>query len=180
MAGSMPSGRCHGPSRRRRHHPTHRPCLLRVGFLHPHLQSGTVGDCRSTCSTTSRRPRRCHDARHRIGRAPEPCPKLRGDIRIFGRGEWVDTMTTTGNGGRERRGTPHDRPDPTASGATEIEAWHYRPQGDRPHPAVVMAHGFAAVKAGGSRRSPWRSAVRDSQRSVRLPPLGGSSASLAT
>jgi fermentation-respiration switch protein FrsA (DUF1100 family) len=37
---------------------------------------------------------------------------------------------------------------PTASGG-EIEAWIYRPQGDGPHPAVVMAHGFAAVKAGG-------------------------------
>jgi dienelactone hydrolase len=37
---------------------------------------------------------------------------------------------------------------PTASG-DEIEAWVYRPQGAGPHPAVVMAHGFAAVKAGG-------------------------------
>jgi pimeloyl-ACP methyl ester carboxylesterase len=37
---------------------------------------------------------------------------------------------------------------PTASG-DEIEAWVYRPEGDGPHPAVVMAHGFAAVKAGG-------------------------------
>jgi uncharacterized protein len=37
---------------------------------------------------------------------------------------------------------------PTASG-DEIEAWLYRPEGDGPHPAVVMAHGFAAVKAGG-------------------------------
>jgi dienelactone hydrolase len=37
---------------------------------------------------------------------------------------------------------------PTASG-DEIEAWVYRPKGDGPHPAVVMAHGFAAVKAGG-------------------------------
>ena len=37
---------------------------------------------------------------------------------------------------------------PTASG-DEIEAWVYRPLGDGPHPAVVMAHGFAAVKAGG-------------------------------
>ena len=31
----------------------------------------------------------------------------------------------------------------------EIEAWVYRPEGHGPHPAVVMAHGFAAVKAGG-------------------------------
>jgi uncharacterized protein len=37
---------------------------------------------------------------------------------------------------------------PTASG-DEIEAWFYRPEGDGPHPAVVLAHGFAAVKAGG-------------------------------
>src|SRR5436190_23953903 len=37
---------------------------------------------------------------------------------------------------------------PTASG-DEIEAWVYRPRGEGPHPAVVMAHGFAAVKAGG-------------------------------
>ncbi len=37
---------------------------------------------------------------------------------------------------------------PTASGE-EIEAWVYRPEREGPHPAVVMAHGFAAVKAGG-------------------------------
>jgi dienelactone hydrolase len=37
---------------------------------------------------------------------------------------------------------------PTASG-DEIEAWVYRPDTPPPHPAVVMAHGFAAVKAGG-------------------------------
>src|SRR5260221_6835844 len=36
----------------------------------------------------------------------------------------------------------------TTSG-DEIDAWVYRPDGDGPHPAVVMAHGFAAVKAGG-------------------------------
>jgi uncharacterized protein len=36
----------------------------------------------------------------------------------------------------------------TASG-DEIEAWVYRPEGEGPHPAVVMAHGFAAIKAGG-------------------------------
>ena len=38
---------------------------------------------------------------------------------------------------------------PTASGE-EIEAWVYRPGDDGPHPAVVMAHGLAAVKAGGA------------------------------
>lgn len=37
---------------------------------------------------------------------------------------------------------------PTASG-DELEAWLYLPEGDGPHPAVVMAHGFAGVKAGG-------------------------------
>ena len=37
---------------------------------------------------------------------------------------------------------------PIASG-DEIEAWVYRPEGEGPHPAVVMAHGFAGVKAGG-------------------------------
>jgi dipeptidyl aminopeptidase/acylaminoacyl peptidase len=37
---------------------------------------------------------------------------------------------------------------PTASG-DEIEAWVYHPGGEGPHPAVVMAHGLAAVKAGG-------------------------------
>jgi uncharacterized protein len=37
---------------------------------------------------------------------------------------------------------------PTAAG-DEIEAWLYRPEGAGPHPAIVMAHGFAAVKAGG-------------------------------
>jgi uncharacterized protein len=37
---------------------------------------------------------------------------------------------------------------PTASG-DEIEAWVYRAAGEGPRPAVVMAHGFAAVKAGG-------------------------------
>jgi pimeloyl-ACP methyl ester carboxylesterase len=36
----------------------------------------------------------------------------------------------------------------TASG-DEIEAWVYRPEGEGAHPAVVMAHGFAAIKAGG-------------------------------
>jgi dienelactone hydrolase len=37
---------------------------------------------------------------------------------------------------------------PTRSGE-EIEAWVYRPQSTGPHPAIVLAHGFAAVKAGG-------------------------------
>ena len=41
---------------------------------------------------------------------------------------------------------------PTAAG-DEIDAWLYLPDGDGPHPAVVMAHGFAAVKAGGLRRT---------------------------
>src|SRR6266513_219624 len=37
---------------------------------------------------------------------------------------------------------------PTASG-DEIEAWLYLPAGEGPHPAVVMAHGIGAIKAGG-------------------------------
>jgi dienelactone hydrolase len=36
----------------------------------------------------------------------------------------------------------------TASG-DEIDAWLYLPVGEGPHPAVVMAHGIGAVKAGG-------------------------------
>ena len=37
---------------------------------------------------------------------------------------------------------------PTASG-DELETWLYLPEGDGPHPAVVMAHGIGAIKAGG-------------------------------
>src|ERR1700676_5509944 len=37
---------------------------------------------------------------------------------------------------------------PTASG-DRIEAWVYLPEGDGPHPAVVMAHGIGGIKAGG-------------------------------
>jgi dienelactone hydrolase len=37
---------------------------------------------------------------------------------------------------------------PAAAG-DEIEAWLYLPEGDGPHPAVVMAHGIGAIKAGG-------------------------------
>jgi dipeptidyl aminopeptidase/acylaminoacyl peptidase len=37
---------------------------------------------------------------------------------------------------------------PTASG-DDIEAWLYVPEGERPYPAVVMAHGIGAIKAGG-------------------------------
>src|ERR1700731_1068801 len=37
---------------------------------------------------------------------------------------------------------------PTASG-DELEAWLYPPEGDGPHPAVVMAHGIGGIKAGG-------------------------------
>ena len=37
---------------------------------------------------------------------------------------------------------------PTASG-DDLEAWVYQPDGHGPHPAVIMAHGFAGVKAGG-------------------------------
>ena len=37
---------------------------------------------------------------------------------------------------------------PTATG-DELEAWLYLPEGNGPHPAVVMAHGIGAIKAGG-------------------------------
>jgi len=37
---------------------------------------------------------------------------------------------------------------PTASGEA-IEAWVFLPEGTGPHPAVVMAHGIGAIKAGG-------------------------------
>ena len=37
---------------------------------------------------------------------------------------------------------------PTASG-DELEAWLYLPDGEGPYPAVVMAHGIGAIKAGG-------------------------------
>jgi fermentation-respiration switch protein FrsA (DUF1100 family) len=37
---------------------------------------------------------------------------------------------------------------PTASG-DELEAWLYLPNGEGPHPAVVMAHGIGGIKAGG-------------------------------
>ncbi len=36
----------------------------------------------------------------------------------------------------------------TASGDA-IEAWVYLPEGNGPHPAVVMAHGIGGIKAGG-------------------------------
>src|SRR6266516_6429569 len=37
---------------------------------------------------------------------------------------------------------------PTTSG-DELEAWLYLPEGNGPHPAVVMADGIGAIKAGG-------------------------------
>src|SRR5258708_23262864 len=36
---------------------------------------------------------------------------------------------------------------PTTSG-DELEAWLYLPEGDGPHPAVVMAHGIGGINAG--------------------------------
>src|SRR5437899_5874718 len=47
---------------------------------------------------------------------------------------------------------------PTASG-DELEAWLYLPEGPGPHPAVVMAHGVGAIKAGGL--SPFAERVRE-------------------
>ena len=57
-------------------------------------------------------------------------------------------MTTTATHGETDAAHRNTVRIPTASG-DEIEAWVYRPEGDGPHPAVVLAHGFAAVKAGG-------------------------------
>jgi dienelactone hydrolase len=58
-------------------------------------------------------------------------------------------MTSTTTSGRDTGTPPRTTVRiPTASG-DEIEAWVYRPEGEGPHPAVVMAHGFAAIKAGG-------------------------------
>src|SRR5258707_14844718 len=37
---------------------------------------------------------------------------------------------------------------PTVS-SDAIEAWVYLPEGNGPHPAVVMAHGIGGIKAGG-------------------------------
>jgi AraC-like DNA-binding protein len=37
---------------------------------------------------------------------------------------------------------------PTTSG-DDLQAWLYLPEGDGPHPAVVMAHGIGGIKAGG-------------------------------
>ena len=54
-------------------------------------------------------------------------------------------MPSTENVGAQPRATVRI---PAAAG-NEIEAWVYRPRGEGPHPAIVMAHGFAAVKAGG-------------------------------
>jgi uncharacterized protein len=57
-------------------------------------------------------------------------------------------MTTTAKHGETDAAHRDTVRIPTNSG-DEIEAWIYRPEGDGPHPAVVLAHGFAAVKAGG-------------------------------
>src|SRR6266849_7666639 len=54
------------------------------------------------------------------------------------------TMTTNNNSSTKRITVQI----PTASGDA-IEAWVYLPEGSGPHPAVVMAHGVGAIKAGG-------------------------------
>src|SRR5260370_31781283 len=36
-----------------------------------------------------------------------------------------------------------------ASSGDELDAWLYLPEGQGPHPAIVMAHGIGAIKAGG-------------------------------
>jgi uncharacterized protein len=53
-------------------------------------------------------------------------------------------MTNSGNSSAKRITVQI----PTASGDA-IEAWVYLPEGPGPHPAVVMAHGVGAIKAGG-------------------------------
>ena len=44
---------------------------------------------------------------------------------------------------------------PTAS-CDDLEAWLYLPEGDGPHPAVVMAHGIGAIKASRVQSSPYQ------------------------
>jgi dipeptidyl aminopeptidase/acylaminoacyl peptidase len=57
-------------------------------------------------------------------------------------------------GGNREMMSPHNSANgitvqiPTASGDA-IEAWVYLPEGNGPHPAVVMAHGVGGIKAGG-------------------------------
>src|SRR5260221_9204638 len=54
------------------------------------------------------------------------------------------TMTIPNNSSAERITVQI----PTSSGDA-IEAWVYLPEGNGPHPAVVMAHGIGGIKAGG-------------------------------
>src|SRR5712671_346534 len=54
------------------------------------------------------------------------------------------TMTTNNNSSAKRITVQI----PTSSGDA-IEGWVYLPEGSGPHPAVVMAHGIGAIKAGG-------------------------------
>src|SRR5260221_13807661 len=63
---------------------------------------------------------------------------------------------------------------PTASGDA-IEAWVYLPEGSRPHPAVVMAHGIGGIKAGGL--APFAERLREegfAPIAVGYPQFGGS------
>lgn len=50
------------------------------------------------------------------------------------------------NGGTAISRTTVRIPTPPGDG---LEAWLYLPEGDGPHPVVVMAHGIGAIKAGG-------------------------------
>jgi len=56
----------------------------------------------------------------------------------------VNDMTTTDTTSAKRLTVQI----PTASGDA-IEAWVYLPEGNGPHPAVVMGHGIGGIKAGG-------------------------------
>src|SRR5258705_8817964 len=59
--------------------------------------------------------------------------------------DWKAMTTTIPNNSSAKRITVQIA---TASGDA-IEAWVYLPEGNGPHPAVVMAHGIGGIKAGG-------------------------------
>src|SRR5882672_737780 len=58
----------------------------------------------------------------------------------------ASTSSSPINGGTAISRTTVRIPTPSRD---ELEAWLYLPEGDGPHPVVVMAHGIGAVKAGG-------------------------------
>ena len=58
----------------------------------------------------------------------------------------ASTSSSPINGGTAISRTTVRIPTPSRD---ELEAWLYLPEGDGPHPVVVMAHGIGAIKAGG-------------------------------